>query len=91
MYHLLSVDEKREKRKIYNQNPVYLTLYTPLWNQRGNDLSPDDVWHEANRLAYVLREPSILDEKIKFEQEYDDLCTLYSSFVAESGKKISVW
>ena len=55
MYRKLSIEERQVRREKYRQNPIYRILYTPLWKQRGDDLSPEDVWDEANNLAYKLK------------------------------------
>ena len=68
-----------------NNNSLFLTLYTPLWRRRGEDLSPEEVWVEGNRLAVLLREESTVDSQIRIEQAFDDLCSTYEVFATEDG------
>ena len=84
MYRKLSVEERIKKREEYRQNPIYRILYTPLWRQRGEDLSPEDVWEEANNLAYKLKSITIDNCKIIVAEEFDDLCERYSFFQVEN-------
>lgn len=71
-----------------NNNSLFLTLYTPLWRRRGEDLSPEEVWGEANRLAVILREESTVDSQIRIEQAFDDLCSTYEVFATEDGSLV---
>lgn len=87
MYKKLSEKERQEKRELYRKNPIYRILYTPLWRQRGNDLSPLEVWIEANNLAYTLKSDSKIDS-IKVQEEFDDLCERFSIFEFEDGEHI---
>ncbi len=80
MYRKLSAKERQERRDKYRQNPIYKIVYTPLWKQRGEDLSPEDVWEEANNLAYRLKSIDIEDCEIKVAEVFDDLCEKYSCF-----------
>jgi hypothetical protein len=84
MYRKLSIEERQARREKYRQNPIYRILYTPLWKQRGDDLSPEDVWDEANNLAYKLKSISSDNCKIIVAEEFDDLCERYSSFQVEN-------
>ncbi len=84
MYRKLSIEERQVRREKYRQNPIYRILYTPLWKQRGDDLSPEDVWDEANNLAYKLKSISSDNCKIIVAEEFDDLCERYSSFQVEN-------
>ena len=84
MYRKLSVEERIKKREEYRQNPIYRILYTPLWRQRGEDLSPEDVWEEANNLAYKLKSITSDNCKIIVAEEFDDLCERYSFFQVEN-------
>lgn len=84
MYRKLSVEERIKKREEYRQNPIYRILYTPLWRQRGEDLSPEDVWEEANNLAYKLKSITSDNCKIIIAEEFDDLCERYSFFQVEN-------
>lgn len=88
MFRKLEKDERREKRDAFRQNPIYRILYTPLWRQRGDDLSPEDVWIEANNFAYELK--SIKDTELDFIvlEKFDDLCEHYSCFETIGGKNI---
>ena len=88
MYRKLSVEERHARREKYRQNPIYRILYTPLWKQRGNDLSPEDVWEEANNLAYKLKHIISDDCQIVVSEEFDDLCERYSLFHIEQGYEI---
>ena len=72
-----------------NNNSLFLTLYTPLWRRRGEDLSPEEVWVEANRLAVILREESTVDSQIRIEQAFDDLCSTYEVFATEDGSLVN--
>ncbi len=85
MYRKLSETERQEKRELYRQNPIYRMLYTPLWRQRGDDLSPMDVWVEANNLAFSLKKGSNIDTNIMVQEAIDDLCERYSIFETEDG------
>ena len=88
MYRKLSIEERQARREKYRQNPIYRILYTPLWKQRGDDLSPEDVWEEANNLAYKLKSINGDNCKITVAEEYDDLCERYSSFHVENDDVI---
>lgn len=85
MYRKLSIEERQTRREKYRQNPIYRILYTPLWRQRGNDLSPEDVWEEANSLAYKLKHINPNESKIIIAEEFDDLCERYSVFHIDIG------
>ena len=85
MYRKLSETERQEKREIYRKNPIYRILFTPLWRQRGDDLSPIEVWLEANNLAFSLKEESDIDSSIRVQEAIDDLCERYLVFEAEDG------
>ena len=60
-------------------------MYTPLWRQRGDDLSPMDVWVEANNLAFQLKTVDVEDSRLKVQEAIDDLCERYSVFEVEDG------
>lgn len=81
MYRKFSIEERKEKREEYRQNPIYRIVYTPLWKQRGEDLSPEEVWEEANILAFKLKTISGDNCKIIVAEEFDDLCERYSHFL----------
>lgn len=85
MYRKLSESERQSKREVYRQNPIYRILYTPLWRQRGDDLSPMDVWVEANNLAFQLKTVDVEDSRLKVQEAIDDLCERYSVFEVEDG------
>ena len=85
MYRKLSETERQEKREIYRKNPIYRILYTPLWRQRGDDLSPIEVWLEANNLAFLLKAESDIDSRLRVQEAIDDLCERYSIFETEDG------
>ena len=76
------------RRGTLNRNSLFLTLYTPLWRRRGEDLSPEEVWVEGNRLAVLLREESAVDSQIRVEQAFDDLCSTYEVFATENGSLV---
>ncbi len=84
MYRKLSVKERQERRESFRQNAIYRILYTPLWRQRGDDLSPEDVWLEANNLAYKLRKLDADNRKIKVAECFDDMCERYSCFQVDN-------
>ncbi len=86
MYYKLSVDERKARRDKYRANPIYRILYTPLWKQRGNDLSPEDVWEEANNLAFELKSVSDDDIEIIVAELFDDLCENYSTFIIDGDE-----
>ena len=86
MYRKLSVEERHARRENYRQNSIYRILYTPLWKQRGDDLSPEDVWGEANNLAYKLKKISSIDCKNIVAEEFDDLCERYSYFLSNDER-----
>ncbi len=81
MYRKLSVEERQARRENFRKNPIYKVLYTPLWKQRGNDLSPEDVWEDANKLAQELKGIGNDNCNIKVAEKFDDLCECYSTFV----------
>lgn len=85
MYRKFSIEERKEKREKYRQNPIYRILYTPLWKQRGDDLSPEEVWEEANNLAFKLKTIGNDNCKIKVAEEFDDLCERYSCFIIDDS------
>ena len=88
MFRKLSIEEKSKRRGTLNKNSLFLTLYTPLWRRRGENLTPEEVWVEGNRLAALLREDSDVDVQIKAEQFFDDLCIAYEVFIAEDGSQV---
>lgn len=85
MYRKLSEAERQERREVFRQNPIYRMLYTPLWRQRGEDLTPMDVWSEANNLAFSLKTDSNIDSNLRAQEAFDDLCERYSIFESEDG------
>ena len=88
MFRKLSAEEKQECRSRLNSNSLFLTLYTPLWRRRGDDLSPEEVWMEGNKMAVLLREKSEMDTQIRVEQAFDDLCASYEVFIIEDGSSV---
>jgi len=86
MFRKLTIPEKKEKRSRFRQNPIYSILYTPLWRQRGEDLSPEEVWIEGNNLASLLKGSSDTDSAIIVQESFDDLCLQYSVFIGEDGE-----
>ncbi len=88
MYRKLSGAERLEKQELYRQNPIYRILYTPLWRQRGDDLSPIDVWLEANNFAFLLKVDSVLDSDQRIQETFEDLCERYSIFELEDGEHV---
>lgn len=87
MFRRLNLVERRERRGTLNNNSLFLTLYTPLLRRRGEDLSPEEVWVEGNRLAVLLREESNDDSQIRIEQAFDDLCSSYEVFATLDGSR----
>lgn len=85
MYRKLSGEERLKMQELYRQNPIYRILYTPLWRQRGDDLSPIDVWLEANNLSFSLKAEVDIDCSLRVREAFDDLCERYSIFEAEDG------
>ena len=88
MYRKLSAEERQERRETYRKNPIYRIVYTPLWRQRGEDLSPEDVWEEANNLAFKLKSINTDDCGIIIAEEFDDLCERYSVIIIDKGNEI---
>lgn len=88
MYKKLSEIERQEKRDLYRKNPIYRVLYTPLWRQRGDDLSPIDVWTEGNNLASSLKEDCGINCLMRVQEQFDDLCERYSVFELEDGSYV---
>ncbi len=86
MYSKLTEKERQEIREKFKKNPIYRILYTPLWRQRGDDLSPEEVWIEGNNLANVLKNCEGEDAEISVQEAFDDLCQRYSIFVIDDGK-----
>ncbi len=87
MYYKLSQREIQDRRARYRVNPIYKILYTPLWKQRGNDLSPVEVWEEANKLAFKLKSIRDDDWQLIVAEFFEDLCKSYSTFI-DNGYKI---
>lgn len=85
MFRRLNLEERKTRRGTLNCNSLFLTIYTPLWRRRGEDLSPEEVWVEGNRLAVLLRKESNVDVQIRIEQAFDDLCSTYDVFATEDG------
>ncbi len=81
MYNKLSEREIQDRRARYRVNPIYKILYTPLWKQRGNDLSPVEVWEEANKLAFKLKSIGDDDCQLIVAEFFEDLCKSYSTFI----------
>lgn len=88
MFKRLSIEKRKKRRGALNNNSLFLTLYTPLWRRRGEDLSPEEVWVEGNRLAVSLRKDSDVDVLIRVEQAFDDLCSTYEIFIGEDGSQV---
>lgn len=100
-YHRLSLAERRKVREANRENLLYRILYLPLSHQRGGDLSPEDVWEEALKVAGDLkvREDSegqmkedkemriaeALEARMKASAVVEDLCERYSVFEDEQG------
>ncbi len=88
MYYKLSTEEKCLKRSEFKENPIYLILYLPLWRQRGDDLSPEEVWIEGNNLASELKNDNLTETDIKVREAFEDLCERYRIYVDEVGDQI---
>ncbi len=87
MFRKLSLDNSIEKREEYRNNPIYRIVYTPLWRQRGDDLSPVEVWIEGNNLASFLRDCENTNCRIRVQEAFEDLCECYSCFINSDNKK----
>ena len=85
-YHRLSLAERRGVREANRKNLLYVMLYQSLWHQRGNDLSPEDVWAEALQVARELRGVNAFEARMKAAATVEDLCELYSVFEDEQGR-----
>ena len=83
-YHRLSLAERQALRKSWKNDLLYMMLYQPLWRQRGNDLSPEDVWAEALLLAKELRGTNAVEARIRAAEAFEDLCECYSAFESDS-------
>lgn len=88
MYCKLSTEEKCLKRSEFKENPIYLILYLPLWRQRGDDLSPEEVWIEGNNLASELMKDNLTEADIRVRETFEDLCERFLIFVDEGGEQI---
>ena len=88
MYCKLSTEEKCLKRNEFKENPIYLILYLPLWRQRGDDLSPEEVWIEGNNLASELKKDHLTEADIRVREAFEDLCERYRIYVDEVGDQI---
>ena len=88
MFRKLSFANSQEKREEYRNNPIYRIVYTPLWRQRGDDLSPVEVWIEANNLAASLKGCEISDCRISVQEAFEDLCNRYSCFIYNDNDEI---
>lgn len=88
MYKKLGEKERLEKRGTFRQNPIYRILYTPLWRQRGDDLSPEEVWNEAINLGHELKSFKDKDLNFRILEKFDDLCEHYSCFETIGGEKL---
>ena len=84
MYYRISVDKKRENRKVFKSNPIYCILFTPLWRRRGDNLSPEEVWVEANNLACDIKNENNVEEiGYIVKEKFDDLCVRFSAFTED--------
>lgn len=88
MYKKLSPAEKQLKRGIFKLNPLYCTVYKPLWHQQGEDLSPEEVWIEANNHSYLLKQECSNEVEIRVRESFDDLCERYACFIDEANEII---
>lgn len=88
MFRKLSFTNSQEKREEYRNNPIYRIVYTPLWRQRGDDLSPVEVWMEGNNLAASLKDYEKNDCRIRVQEAFEDLCDRYSCFVNNDKEEI---
>lgn len=88
MYCKLSTEEKCLKRSEFKEKPIYLILYLPLWRQRGDDLSPEEVWIEGNNLASELKKENLTEADIRVRETFEDLCERFLIFVDEGGEQI---
>ena len=88
MFQKFGVEERKEKREVFRENPIYRILYTPLWKQRGDDLSPVEVWVEATNLACSFKEKSPVDSSQRVREAFDELCEKYSIFEMEDGEHV---
>ncbi len=88
MFRKLSFTSSQEKREEYRKNPIYRIVYTPLWRQRGDDLSPVEVWIEGNNLAASLKDYEKNDCRIRVQEAFEDLCYRYSCFVNNDNEEI---
>ena len=87
MFRKLSITNSQEKREEYRKNPIYRIVYSPLWRQRGDDLSPIEVWIEGNNLADSLRGCENADCRIRVQEAFEDLCERYSCFINDDNKE----
>lgn len=87
MFRKIGERERQGLRDAFRRNPIYRILYTPLWRQRGDDLSPEDVWIEANNLALELKSIENSELDLKIREKFDDLCDRYSYFETTGGEK----
>ena len=83
MYRKLSEIERQKWRVMFKKNSIYSILYTSLWRQRGEDLSPEEVWIEGNNLADSLKKAEGDDVEMIVQEAFDDLCQRYSIFVID--------
>ncbi len=86
MYYKLSEREIQDTRARYRVNPIYKMLYFPLYKQRGNDLSPEEVWEEANNFAFKLKSVNKDNCNIIVAEEFSDLCERYLEFKKVNGE-----
>lgn len=89
MYQKLSEKERQQFRDKFRENQIYRILYTPLWRQRGDDLSPVDVWVEANRVASKIKNESDGYESSIIQEIFEELTERYSILVLENGTQIT--
>ena len=89
MYQKLSEKERQQFRDKFRENQIYRILYTPLWRQRGDDLSPVDVWVEANRVASKIKNESDGYESSIIQEIFEELTERYSIFVLENDVQIT--
>lgn len=83
-YHRLSLAERQALRESWKKDLLFMMLYPPLWHQRGNDLSPEDVWAEALLLAKELHGTNAFEARIRAAGAFEDLCEGYSGFESDS-------
>lgn len=89
MMQRLSDMKLSELRSRYEREQAYLVTYAAVnaVSEANQDLSAEEVWHEAEILFDEIRLLPKPNKQWKFQQVYSQLCRKYLSFIDDTGSK----